>query len=100
LPSQIARTSGQVVGELFGRLGHSTASHNKSVRKVDQLTNSLRHAEIAIENYERLLGFELEVRSFRLASFHDWSHLVDDNDLEKQGIGIIIDRERLDRLSL
>jgi hypothetical protein len=75
-----------------------------TAEKVEGLVNRLNQAVILIENYERLLGFEMELREFRLASgahsFQEWSRLVDEEKLKEYGIGIIVDRERLERLSI
>jgi hypothetical protein len=102
-PAAIARTSGQLVGELAGRFGLLESAGNKAVGRSEQLIDNLTHAVVLIENYERLLGFEMEVREFRLASgkqsFQEWSRLVNEEDLKEYGIGIIVDRDRLDRLA-
>lgn len=100
--ASIARTSGQIVGDLVGRLRPAESHGSAPIDKADQLTANLAHAVILIENYQRLQGFELEIREFRLASgansFREWSNLVDEQNMRQHG-AIILDRERLDRLS-
>lgn len=67
-----------------------------------QLAEHLNYAEVAAENFDRLLGFDLELRSFRLASnqilFSEWSQLVNEADIHQHGIGIIVDRDQMARL--
>lgn len=48
---------------------------------LNQIPNILTRIEIAIENLERLKGFELEVRSIRLMkeSMQSWTNLSDNN---------------------
>lgn len=60
--------------------------------RLGQLVSNLDQAELIIENYQRLLGFELELRSMNL-KFNDWSRLVADEELQQHGIGIIVDTD-------
>jgi hypothetical protein len=62
--------------------------------QITELSNRLTQVEILIENYERLLGFELELRSMRLA-FEEWRSLVDEDELERHGFGVVVDMDRL-----
>ena len=75
----------------------------KFADKARELTERLSYVELLIENYERLLGFELELRSFHLSSpttsFDEWSQLVSEKDIAEHGIGIILDRDALDNLN-
>ncbi len=103
-PSQIARASGQFVGELMGKLGQVRTDSKYIPGKAEKLILNLNHAEVLIENLDRLLGFEIELREYRLASeshsFQDWSRRISEQDIQEHGIGIIVDRERLERLSI
>jgi hypothetical protein len=70
--------------------------------ELKELQDNLLQAELLIENYERLAGFDLEIRTMRL-SFEDWSNLVAEEELEEHGSAIIIDdeiAERYARLSM
>ena len=51
-----------------------------------------------IENYERMIGFDLELRSLRL-SFKEWEQLVPEDQLNTTGMGIVFDSETADRLA-
>jgi hypothetical protein len=64
-----------------------------------RLANNLFQAELLIENFERLLGFELEMREARL-SFHEWENLVSEEDLTEHGAALIIDSDILQRLQI
>lgn len=68
--------------------------------RISNLTEALTSAEIIMENMQRLLGFELEIRSMRLMkqSFDDWSHLISEADLQQHGGGIIVDKEIIEHL--
>jgi hypothetical protein len=71
-------------------------------KQLQQLDDNLLQAELLIENYERLAGFDLEIRSMRL-SFDEWSNLVDEEQLEEHGGALIVDdeiAERYARLSM
>lgn len=57
------------------------------------LQDALGRAEMIQENFERLSGFELEIRSMRLASFARWSQLT-----EEDREAIIVDNDILDRI--
>jgi hypothetical protein len=59
---------------------------------IEKLPDHLTQAEVLIENYERLRGFELEMRTMRLA-FGEWSNLIDKERLNEAGLGIIVDRD-------
>ncbi|NJO82615.1 MAG: hypothetical protein HC828_07170 [Blastochloris sp.] len=80
--------------------------NERIAQKVGALANDVAHAELLIENYQHLLGFELELAALRLSSesWEDWENRVQDADLEKHGAALIIDQEALDqatwRLSL
>lgn len=66
--------------------------------RTKEMLNRLALAEAVIENYQRLLGFELEVRAMRLSSFADWTNMVDEDKLKKHKVAFIIDSEALDTL--
>jgi hypothetical protein len=57
--------------------------------------NDLSYAELVIENYQRLVGFDLELRSMRL-SFDEWESQVSEEELQQHGMGIIMDSDLLD----
>jgi hypothetical protein len=63
--------------------------------RIAKYINGLGYAEIVIENYQRLVGFDLEVRSMSL-SFDEWKTCVSEEDLQQHGMGIIIDSDLLD----
>lgn len=65
--------------------------------KLDELNNAVVEAEMIIENYQRLLGFELELRSMRLMrlSFDEWQNQIPEAELQEHGFGIIVDEEAL-----
>ncbi len=66
---------------------------------LPDLQERLLQAELMIENYQRLEGYELELRSINL-SFEEWENLVSAEDIEKNGgLAVIIDEEFLARLS-
>lgn len=65
--------------------------------RIANLPGALAQAEIVIENFQRLTGFELELRSMRL-SFDQWTRLVREDDLEQHGMGIIVDKEIVEGL--
>lgn len=62
---------------------------------VDMLTEQLGQAEILIENFQRLEGYELELRSMRL-SVSEWEALVPAEELEQHGFAVIVDSARLE----
>lgn len=104
LPAQLARTSGEVVGEILGRLGQPPPIHNRTLGKTEILVDHLNRAETLVENYERLIGFDLELQSMPLFgtsdSFETWHQLVPENKLKEHGLGVIVDRERLLRIAI
>jgi hypothetical protein len=61
--------------------------------RVMNLTKRLEQAEVVIENYQRFLGFEMELHSLRLSSFDEWSTYISEEDLREHGIGIIVDTD-------
>ncbi len=73
-------------------------SANTVNNRVSKMTDRLSEAEVIIENYERLIGFELELRSLRL-SFQSWESLVPENEIAENGLGIIFDSEVAERLN-
>jgi hypothetical protein len=62
--------------------------------RVVRLSSNLGQAEIVMENFDRLRGLQLEMRSMRL-SLENWSNLVSRDDLETHGAALIIDSDRL-----
>jgi len=71
--------------------------NNKSDLPISKLNERLDHAEVVIENYQRLVGFDLELRSLRL-SFKDWTQMISDDELQERGFGIIYDADMATRL--
>lgn len=65
-------------------------------KQLQALGDNLLQAEILIENFERLIGFEMEIQSMRLA-FDEWSRLVSDETLEEYGGALIVDDEIAER---
>ena len=62
---------------------------------------ALTQAEVLIENYHRLLGFELELASMRL-KFEEWDALVGDLETQEDYV-LLVDQDALtasDRLSI
>ena len=57
------------------------------------LADQLTQAEIVIENFQHLQGFELELRSLRLSA-SDWDNLVSEQDLAEHGFAIILDKDK------
>ncbi|MBI5668688.1 MAG: hypothetical protein HZC41_11835 [Chloroflexi bacterium] len=68
--------------------------------RIGDLTGALTQAEIVVENFQRLMGFELELRSMRLMkrSFDDWSQLVSEDELQQHGGAIIVDKDVIENL--
>jgi hypothetical protein len=62
--------------------------------KLDRLSLGLENSEIAIENYQHLLGFEIELRSMRL-SFEEWQKQISTEELMEHGAGILVDENQL-----
>lgn len=58
------------------------------------LAENLTQAEIAIENFQHLQGFELELRSIRLTSA-DWESIVTETEATQSAFSVIVDTERL-----
>jgi hypothetical protein len=73
-----------VVGTFLGR--------NQEDTRYSNMLHGLQQCEILLENFGRLEGFELELRSMRLA-VEDWNALVDEKTLKEHGGAIIIDDE-------
>jgi hypothetical protein len=90
-----------LVEEKFGRdvLRQVTRRPVQTVHnRIQELLHGLSLAEAVIENYQRLLGFEMEIRAIRLSSFEAWSNLVDETDTQ-HSIAFIVDREAIHRLA-
>lgn len=71
-----------------------------TMEKIPPYLLALTQSEILIENYQRLLGFELELASMRL-EFSEWDRLADNT--EHDDFVILIDSDwlqKLDRPSL
>ncbi|MEO8608161.1 MAG: hypothetical protein ABI690_09785 [Chloroflexota bacterium] len=79
--------------DTFTRIARRPAQTFKD--RIAKQINHLSYAEIIVENYQRLLGFDLELRSVRL-SFDEWNRFVPEQELAEHGIGIIIDSDLLD----
>jgi hypothetical protein len=92
-PEALETESANSPTALFKQLRSVTS--RKSVNLAERYQSGLGQAEAVIENYQRLEGFLLELRSMRLSTFREWRNLVTEEHLEEQGIGIIIDTDRL-----
>jgi tetratricopeptide (TPR) repeat protein len=88
---KISRTGSSVIARKAGAV--IDAEQNS------RLANNLFQAELLIENYERLLGFEMEMRENRL-EFREWEELVSAGDLAEHGAALIVDTEILKRLQI
>lgn len=82
-------------GNVFGQITRRPA--RKFSDRVKMLTENLTQCELLIENYERLQGFEMEIRTMRL-SFPEWANLVNEKEIEKKGVAVIIDKDFLEEL--
>ncbi len=78
---------------------------NQPIRSLEDRLASfpdrLARAEAIIENYQRLRGFELEMRSVRLSadqSFRQWREKIDEEALAEHNLGIIINTDILQEL--
>lgn len=88
---KITRTGGSVISRKEGAV--IDAEQNS------RLADNLLQAELLIENFERLLGFELEMAEARLG-FQEWENLVSEKDLEEHGGALIVDSDMLERLQI
>ena len=78
----------------------SKTKPNSSPRPItleQQLNIRLTQAELTMENYRRLLGFELELRTKQL-TYPVWNALVDQDQLNQHGIAVIMTSEAHQRL--
>lgn len=64
-------------------------AHLLTDEERDAMIEHLAHAELLIENFERLCGFALEVRTLRL-SFAEWTDLVPEANVNEHGIALIL----------
>jgi hypothetical protein len=63
--------------------------------RITRHVADMEKAELVIENFERLMGFDLEIRSMRV-SFDEWNHQVSDEALQQHGMALIVDSDMLD----
>jgi hypothetical protein len=85
------------VGHLFGQITRRPVETFED--RLNRLTGNLNYNEVLIENFQRLEGFEWELRTMRLSSFEEWRRLIDDDQLRQHGLGIIYDEDVLARVS-
>jgi hypothetical protein len=88
--------------DVIDTLTRRTSNSRFTEKQLQTLGDNLLQAEILIENYERLIGFEMEIQSMRV-SFEEWSRLASDEELEEHGGALIVDdeiAERYARLSM
>lgn len=65
-------------------------------QRLKALPDAMAQIELLIENYQHLLGFDLELATIRL-SVEYWDKLVDHNELEQYGAAVVIDKEALEQ---
>jgi len=82
-----------IVDAVLSRLSPSSKRSESDWRTP--LLENLERSLILIENYQRLRGYELEIRTARL-SLEEWEKLVDAKRLAEHGGALIIDEEALE----
>jgi hypothetical protein len=82
-----------IVDAVLSRLSPSSKRSESDWRTP--LLENLERSLILIENYQRLRGYELEIRTARL-SLEEWDKLVDAERLVEHGGALIIDEEALE----
>ncbi len=84
------------IGRLINRPSNTVAT------QVSKIPQQLSNAEIMIENYQRLLGFDLELRSIRLSldnfTFDEWNKYTLKDDPQQHRFAMVIDRDQLDQV--
>lgn len=83
------------VSDLFDRVRNQPKVTQEE--RLALMRQRLTQAESAIENFDRLRGFELELVSMRLG-FEEWSRLVDESTLQEKGIGLIVDWDQIEQM--
>ena len=73
------------------------SSSLRPITMEQQLKIRLTQAELTMENYRRLLGFELELRTKQL-TYPAWNALVDQDQLNQHGVAVIMTPEAHQRL--
>jgi uncharacterized protein YaaR (DUF327 family) len=65
----------------------------KTDNKMSRLTQGIIQSEALIENFDRLAGFDLELRHMRLRgmSFEEWENLIPEEDIKRHGFGMVIE---------
>lgn len=84
--------------EVFGNFAQRTAQKVR-VNWRQPLVEQLNACLVLIENYQRLEGFELEMRATRL-SLEEWENFVDPKTLSEHGDVLIVDEDALSLLNL
>jgi ribosomal protein S15P/S13E len=82
-----------VVGVVLSKFSQSSKRSESDWRTP--LLKNLERSLVLIENYQRLEGYELEIRTARL-SLEEWEKLVDAKRLAEHGGALIIDEEALE----
>ncbi len=67
------------------------------VNLIQRYQRGLQQSIQLVETIERLVGYELELRSIRL-SVSEWSDLVDESQLKQYGGALIVDEEALQQV--
>ncbi|MDX2139399.1 MAG: hypothetical protein SF123_15050 [Chloroflexota bacterium] len=87
-----------LIGQFIDRVRRGK-DQNARVLQVEQIPINLANVEMIIENYQHLIGYDLELRSMRL-SLEDWQTCVSKDDLNKHGFAMILDENVYQRLGL
>lgn len=84
----------EVIQDVYGNpLNQIARRPDKTLAdKLAELPDAVAEAEMIVENYQRLLGFELELAGMRL-SFDEWQNLIPEAEIQEHGFGLIIDEE-------
>lgn len=84
----------EVIQDVYGNpLNQITRRPDKTLAdKIAELPDAVAEAEMIVENYQRLHGFELELAGMRL-SFDEWQSLIPEAEIQEHGFGLIIDKE-------
>ncbi len=84
---------------MLGLMNPFGSSKNKTdvMDLPQELATRLTQAELTLENYQRLLGFELELRTKRL-DYSAWNELVSTEELDQHGMAVIMTEEYHQRL--
>jgi len=63
-----------------------------------ELTDRLEQSEIIIENYQRLIGFELELHAMN-QPLDEWCGLVKEQDINQHGLALLVDTDAMGQLN-